>query len=160
MKHNLESRLLGEISITSYMQITPPLWQKARGTKEPLDESERGEWNSQLKIQHSNNDHGIWSHYFMANNGETMERVRGFIFLGSKKSLQMVTVATKLKDDCSWKKSYEQHRQHVKKQRHYFAKKGPSTQSYGFSSSHVWMWEVHVWLTAEELMFLNCGVWC
>ena len=38
-----ESRLLGEISITLYMQITPPLWQKARGTKEPLDESERGE---------------------------------------------------------------------------------------------------------------------
>ena len=42
-KHKLESRLLREISITSYMHITPPLWQKARGTKEPLDESERGE---------------------------------------------------------------------------------------------------------------------
>ena len=38
----LESRLLGEISITSDMQMTPPLWQKG-GTKEPLDESERGE---------------------------------------------------------------------------------------------------------------------
>ena len=43
MKHKLESRLLGKISITSDMQVTPPLWQKARGTKEPLDESERGE---------------------------------------------------------------------------------------------------------------------
>ena len=43
MKHKLESSLLGEISITSDMQITPPLWQKARRTKEPLDESERGE---------------------------------------------------------------------------------------------------------------------
>ena len=43
MKHKLESRLLGEISITSDMQMTPPLWQKQRGTKEPLDESERGE---------------------------------------------------------------------------------------------------------------------
>ena len=42
MKHKLESRLLGEISITSHMQMTPPLWQKVR-TKEPLDESERGE---------------------------------------------------------------------------------------------------------------------
>ena len=41
MKHKLESRMMGEISITSDMQITPPLWQKARGTKEPLDESER-----------------------------------------------------------------------------------------------------------------------
>ena len=41
-----------------------------------------------------------------------------------------------------WKKSYDQPRQHIKKQRHYFASKGPSTQSCGFSSGHVWMWEV------------------
>ena len=53
-------------------------------------------------------------------------------------------------DDCSHeiktlapcKKSYEQPRQHIKKQRHYFADKGPSSQSYGFSSSHIWMWEL------------------
>ena len=54
MKHKLKSRLLGEISIISDMQMTPPLWQKAR-TKEPLDESERGELKSWLKIQHSKN---------------------------------------------------------------------------------------------------------
>jgi len=48
----------------------------------------------------------------------------------------------KLKDTCSWKKSYDQPRQHIKKQRHYFANKGPSSQSYGFSSSHVWTWEL------------------
>ena len=42
----------------------------------------------------------------------------------------------------AWKKSYDQPRQHIKKQRHYFANKGPSSQSYGFSSSHVWMWEL------------------
>ena len=41
-----------------------------------------------------------------------------------------------------WKKSYDQPQQHFKKQRHYFANKGPSSQSYGFSSSHVWMWEL------------------
>ena len=41
-----------------------------------------------------------------------------------------------------WKKSYDKPRQWVKKQRHYFADKGPSSQSYGFSSSHVWMWEL------------------
>ena len=41
-----------------------------------------------------------------------------------------------------WKKSYDQPRQHIKKQRHYFANKGPSSQGYGFSSSHVWMWEL------------------
>ena len=41
----------------------------------------------------------------------------------------------------SWKKSYDQPRQHIKKQRHYFANKGPSSQNYGFSSSYVWMWK-------------------
>ena len=41
-----------------------------------------------------------------------------------------------------WKKSYDQPRQHIKKQRYYFTNKGPSSQSYGFSNSHVWMWEL------------------
>ena len=41
-----------------------------------------------------------------------------------------------------WKESYGQSRQNIKKQRHYFANKGPSSQSYGFSGSHVWMWEL------------------
>ena len=45
------------------------------------------------------------------------------LFLGAPKSLQMVTAAMKLKDACSWKKSYDQPRQHIKKQRHYFANK-------------------------------------
>ena len=40
-----------------------------------------------------------------------------------------------------WTESYEQSRQHIKKHRHYFANKGPCSQSYGFSSGHVWMWE-------------------
>ena len=43
MKHKLESRLLGEISITSDMQMRLPLWQKVKRNKEPLDEGERGE---------------------------------------------------------------------------------------------------------------------
>ena len=47
-----------------------------------------------------------------------------------------------LKTLASWKKSYDQTRQHIKKQRRYFANKGPSGQSYSFSSSHVWMWEL------------------
>ena len=42
-----------------------------------------------------------------------------------------------------WKKSYDQPRQHIEKQRHHLANKDPSSQSYGFSSSHVWMWELH-----------------
>ena len=74
--------------------------------------------------------------------GETVETVRDFI-LGAPKSLQMVTAVMKLKDTCApWKKSHDKPRQHIKKQRHYIADKGPSSQSYGFSSSHVWMWEL------------------
>ena len=46
-----------------------------------------------------------------------------------------------IKTFTSWKESYDQPRQYIKKQRHYFANKGPSSQGYGFSSSHVWMWE-------------------
>ena len=70
--------------------------------------------------------------------GEAMETVADFNF-EAPKSLQMVTAAMKLKDAYSLEKSYDQSRQHIKKQRHYFANKGPSSQSYGFSSSHVLM---------------------
>ena len=71
--------------------------------------------------------------------GETVETVSHFILLGSKIAAD---------GDCSheikrqltlWKKSYDQPRQHIKKQRHYFVHKGPSSQGYGFSSSQVWM---------------------
>ena len=64
------------------------------------------------------------------------------LFFGAPKSLQMVTAAMKLKDASPWKESYDQPRQHIKKQRHYFANKGPPSQGHGFSSGHVWMWEL------------------
>ena len=54
----------------------------------------------------------------------------------------MVIAAMKLKDACSFEGSYDQPRQHIKKPRHYFVNKGPSGQGYGFSSSHLWMWEL------------------
>jgi len=60
------------------------------------------------------------------------------LFLGTPESLQMVIAAMKLKDT-PWKESYDQLRQHIKKQRHYFANKGPSSQGYGFSNGHVCM---------------------
>ena len=63
------------------------------------------------------------------------------LFFWAPKSLQMVTAAMKLKDT-PWKESYHQPRQNIKKQRDYFVKKGPSSQGYGFSSGHVWMWEL------------------
>ena len=79
------------------------------------------------------------------------------LFLGAPKSLQLVTAVMKIK--APWKKSYDPPRQHIKKQRHYFANKGPSSQSYSFSSSHVWMWDLyHKELSTKELILLNCGV--
>ena len=75
------------------------------------------------------------------------------LFSWAPKSLQMVTAAMKLKDACSLEEKLRQIRQHIKKQRHYFANKGPSGQIYGFSSSHVWMWELVLRkLSAKELM--------
>ena len=92
MKHKLESRLSGEISITSDTQMTPPLWQKARKS-----ESERGEWRSWLETQYSKNE-------IMASgpitswqiDGETMQTVRDTIFLGSK-----ITADGDIKKACS-----------------------------------------------------------
>ena len=88
-------------------------------------------------------DHGIWSHHFMSNiwgnSGNS-----GWLNLGGGvlKSLQMVIAAMKLKDAYSLEGKLCLSRQHIKKQRHYFANKGPSSQGYDFSSSHVWMWEL------------------
>ena len=70
--------------------------------------------------------------------GETVETGRDY-FLALQKSLQAVNAAMKLKDAVPWKKSYDKPRQDIKKQRHHFVNKGPSSQSYGFSSSHGWM---------------------
>ena len=61
------------------------------------------------------------------------------LFFWAPKSLQMVMAAMKLKYTYSLEGKYDQPRQHVKKQRHYFVHKGPSSQGYGFSSGHVWM---------------------
>jgi len=67
--------------------------------------------------------------------GETMETLRDFILGGSK-----ITADGNCSHEIApWKKSYDQPRQHIKKQRCYFPNKDPSTQGYGFSSSHVWM---------------------
>ena len=92
--------LLGEISISSDMQMTPLLWQKLKRNYKSLlmkvkEESEKVD----LKAQHSENeDHGIWSHHFMGNRwGNSRNSVRLY-FLGAPKSLQTLTAAMKLKD--------------------------------------------------------------
>ena len=113
--------------------MTPPLWQKKSFLMKVNEESEKT--GSKLNIQKMK---------IMASGPITSwqidaETVADFIFLGSKITAD---------GDCSheikrcvtpWKESYDQPRQHIKKQRHYFANKGLSGQSYGFSSSHVWM---------------------
>ena len=71
--------------------------------------------------------------------GETMETVTDFIFLSSKITADS-DYSLKIKRSLLLRRrSYDQARQHIKKQRHYFANEGLSSQSYGFSSSHVWM---------------------
>ena len=70
-----------------------------------------------------------------------METVTDFILGGSKITADG-DCSHEIKTLAPWKKSYDQSRQYIKKQRHYFANKGPPSQIYGFSSSHVWMWEL------------------
>ena len=70
------------------------------------------------------------------------DRSSNRLYFWAPKSLQMVTAAMKLKRLTPWKKSCDQPKQHITKQRHYFANKSPSSQGYDFSSSHVWMWEL------------------
>ena len=78
------------------------------------------------------------------------------IFSWAPKSLQMVTAAMKSKDTCSLEEKFDQPRQHIKKQRHYFANKGLSSQGYGFSSGHVRRWELDY---KENWVSKSCCFW-
>ena len=107
-----------------------------------LDEDERGEWKIWLKTQYSKSeDHGIWSHFLMANRWGKSGNSDRFYFGGSKISTD---------GDCSQKFKRRlllggkttKSRQHIKKQRHHFANKGAYSQTYVFSSSQVWVWEL------------------
>jgi len=73
--------------------------------------------------------------------GETMETMTDYL-LGLQNHCRWWLKPWHQKILAPWKKSYDQPRQHIKMQRHYFTKKGSYSQSYGFSSSHVWMWEL------------------
>ena len=74
---------------------------------------------------------------------EMEETVADFILGGSKNHCRWWLQPWSWKMLTTWKESYDQPRQHIKKQRHYFANRGPSSQGYGFSSGHVWMWELN-----------------
>ena len=123
-----------------------PYGRKWKRTKEPLDESERGEWKSWLKTQYSvNKDHGIHSHHSWEIDGETVEAVRDYFCGGGGGS--KITADGDYSHEIKrclllWRKAMTNLDSILKKQRHYFANKGPYIYSYGFSSSHVLMWEL------------------
>ena len=90
--------------------------------------------------------------------GETMETVTDFIF-GSSRITADGDCSHEIKRRLLLRRKAMTNLDHIKKQRHYFADKGLSSQNYGFSSSHVWMWELdYKKLNTKKLMLLNCGV--
>ena len=140
MKHKLEWDCWEKYQSPQICRWHHPYGRKWR-TKEPLEESERGQWKSGLTLNIQKT--------FMASSpitswqidGETMEIVTDFIFLDSKITAD---------GDCSHEikgrlllgRKVMSNISACWKQRHYFAKKDPSSQSYVFSSSHIWMWEL------------------
>ena len=100
-------------------------------------------------------DHKIWSHHFVQIDGETMEAVADFIFLGSK-----------ITADGDWSHEIKRHfvlgrkamtnLDSIWKSRHYFASKDPSSQGYCLSSNHTWMWELD---SKESWELKNCCFW-
>ena len=95
-----------------------------------------------LNIQKMKWYHGIWSHCFMANRCGNNGNSDRFNFLRLQNHCRWWLQPWNKKLLVPWEKSYDQPKQHVKKQKHYFADKDLSSQSYGFSSSHVWIWEL------------------
>ena len=115
------------------------------------------EWKSWLKTQHSKNkDYGIRPHHFMANRWGNSGNSDRLYFLGLQNRCRWWLQPWNEKMFASWKKSYDEPRQHIKRQGHYFANKGPSSQSYGFSSSQVWMWELDL---KEDWAMKNWWFW-
>ena len=110
-------------------------------TKKPLDESQRGEWISWIKAQHSENeDRGIQSHHFMAkrwgNSGNS-----GWVILGGSKITADGDCSHEIKRRLLLGRKVMTNLDSILKSRD-IANKGPSIQGYGFSSGQVWMWEL------------------
>ena len=140
MRHKLESGLLVDLSINNLRHADDTTL---------MEESEEELKSLLMKVKEESEKAGlkliIQKTKIMASspitswqiNGETMETVTDFIFLGSKVTADG-DCSHEIKTLVPWKKSYDQPRQHIKKQRDCFTNKGSSSQSYGFSSSHVW----------------------
>ena len=121
------------------------------GTKELPDESERGQWKSWLKPQHSKNEnHGIWSHHFMANRCGNNGNSDRLYSLGLQSHCRRWLQSWNYKRHLLPGRKVMTNLDNISKSRdiilptlfcHYFAK-GPCSQGYGFSSSQVWMWDL------------------
>ena len=145
MKHKLESRLQGEISVTSDMQTTPTtlMAESEEELKNLLmnvkEESEKAGFKLNIQKMKIVASGPVTSWQI---DGETTERVREFIFKGSINTAdgacsheikRCLLLGRKVMTNLRW---------HIQKQRHCFANKGPSSQGYGFSSNRVWMLEL------------------
>ena len=138
MKHKLESRLLGEINNLRYADDITRMAESEELKSLLMKMKEESEIvGLKLNIQKTkimaSSPITSWQIH-----GETTETGSDFTFLGSKIT-EDGDDSHEIKTLAPWKKSYDQPRQHIKKQRHYFANRGLSSQSYGFSSSHEWM---------------------
>ena len=117
------------------MQVTPPLWQKVKKSLLMKVKEDSEKVGLKLNIQKTK---------IMASGPITSweidgETVADFIFLGSKITADGDYSHEIKKMLTPWRESYDQPRQHIRKQRHYFANKGLSSQGYGFSTGHVCM---------------------
>ena len=133
MNYRLESRLLGEISTASDMQMIPLMAEREEELKSLLmrvkEESEKA--GLKLNIQKTKiMDSGPITSW--QTEGEKVKAMTDFLFLGSK--------ITEDGDHSQEIKSYDKSRQHNKRQRHHSANAGPYSQSYGFSSNHIQMY--------------------
>ena len=156
MKHKLQSRLLGKISITWYADDTTLMAESEEELKSLLMKVKE-KVGLKLNIQKTK----IVASSLITSwkiDGETMETVTNFIFLGSEITADG-DYSHEIKTFAPWKKSYDKLRQHIKMQRCPFANKGPYIQSFSFSSSHVRMWVgPQRRLSTDKLMLFNCGV--
>ena len=139
MNHKLELRLPEEIPNNLRYAFTL-MAESEEELKSFLVKVKRGEGKGGLKlnIQEAKIVASGCTAFWQIN-GEKLETVTDFIFLGSKITADC-DCSHEIKILAPWKKSYDKSRQCIKKQRHHFDKKGSYNQGYGFSSSHVWMW--------------------
>ena len=143
MNHKLESRLLGEVSTTSDMQIIPLQAESEEELKSLLmsvkEDSEKAGFKLNVQKTKITASVPIRSQQI---DGEIMETMTDFIFLGSQSTAVgdcSHEIKKKKKKLAPWKKSYDKLRLCIKMQRHHYADKDLSSQTYVFSNSHVWM---------------------